>query len=363
MGEFFRCTLGYVNPFLYIICSHFGSFGSSTLPAPGEHSALRSRVTHLRQYRVRRLSASLPLRVPLSLLRALHIGILDAAMTPDGSALQWILMEGDGMQLSLTLSGSGASARRREMAELLDLDSRREITDLVRDLLRRRRAESRGAQPVSPGFPQAIPAECQHPTAATPLPAPAAASSGTSPTAQPVSQDFRLAIDEDFTATSLPARAPAHSVSTKRVVRAHQLGTQWMAFIEGSGPHPGPSPPFPGGQRLSNTVHVVLRGGGRDNYDGPTLHGHKFTTVMLQKGERCISIGYMDRTRAVTGENNMDANAVLNGFPLCAEAYGFLAGAGRTTCTDLRRLHLPRHGLPLVSLPIPDLGLVDNSHC
>ena len=121
--------------------------------------------------------------------------------TPPG--FQWILMDCEGMELCLTLSGSGALALVREMAELLDADSRVEITDLVVDLLRRRRLERGGAQPVSPGLGQAIHDECQQPTAATPLPALAAASSGTSPTAQPVSPGLRQAIDEERpTATS-----------------------------------------------------------------------------------------------------------------------------------------------------------------
>ena len=214
--------------------------------------------------------------------------------TPPG--FQWILMDCEGMELCLTLSGSGALALVREMAELLDADSRVEITDLVVDLLRRRRLERGGAQPVSRGLGQAIHDECQQPTAATPLPALAAASSGTSPTAQPVSPGLRLAIDKEFTATLLPARALADGVSTMRVARAHQMGTQWMAFIEGSGPRPGLSPPFPGDELLSTTVHVVLRGGGRDNYDGATLHRHKFTQVLLYQQEQCVSIGYMDRT-------------------------------------------------------------------
>ena len=258
-------------------------------------------------------------------------------------------MDCEGMELCLTLSGSGALALVREMAELLDADSRVEITDLVVDLLRRRRLERGGAQPVSPGLGQAIHDECQQPTAATPLPALAAASSGTSPTAQPVSPELRLAIDQESTSTLLAALADG--VSTMRVARAHQMGTQWMAFIEGSGPRPGLSPPFPGDELLSTTVHVVLRGGGRDKYDGTTLHRHKFSQVMLYQEEQCVSIGYMDRTRALTSDNNMDANAVFHGFPSMWEVFGFLAGAGLggTTCTDLRRLPLPRQGLPQVS--------------
>ena len=341
MGEFFRCTLGYVNPFHYIICSHFGSFGSSTLPAPGEHSALRSRVTHLRQYRVRRLSASLPLRVPLSLLRALHIGILMEGYGIPG--MQWMLMEGSGMQLNLTLRGSSTEPRYREMADLIDADTRQHITDLVCELLRCRQAERRGEQPVSR---QAIYKECQRPTAATPLPASAAASSGTSPTTQPVSPELRPDIGEEF------IRAPIHGVSNARVGRAHQLGKEWMAFIEGDGPRPGPSPPFPADQRLTNTVHVVLRGGGLDKYDGmTTVHRHKFNHVMLCKSEQCVSIGYMDRTRSVSDEKKLDADAVLHGFPSMAEVWGFLAGAGRTTMTDLQKVQLPpSHELPRVSV-------------
>ena len=74
---------------------------------------------------------------------------------------QWTLMDCEGMQLCLTLSGSGALALVREMAELIDPDSRVEITDLVVDLLRRRRLERGGAQPVSRGLGQAIHDECQ----------------------------------------------------------------------------------------------------------------------------------------------------------------------------------------------------------
>jgi hypothetical protein len=158
---------------------------------------------------------------------------------------------------------------------------------------------------------------------------------------------FQEAIDEErrrpTTATPLPAPAPAYGVSTERMARAHQLGIQWMAFVDNSGPKPGLAPPLPGGQRLNNNkVYVVLRGGSRDDYDGPTLHGQRLTSVTLRGAEHYISIGYFDRTRAAIGEDLIDANAVWHGFASAVEAAGFLAGAGHATWVDLRRRAVPR---------------------
>ena len=261
-------------------------------------------------------------------------------MSPS-DVLCWMILEADGVQLTATLQSSttATSTARAQWEFAVDPATRREISAATQAILARRGitapadiVRSGSARPSSPiGVTRLLPVR-QDAGGPEPDAEPLDTAAAQAAEAAARLRAARTAASAVVVPLAMPAAA--RGIAVERLVRAHTLGTGWMQYVVGAGPMPPPAQALPG---LQSAVFVVLRGGPRDEYTGPSLHGHRISSMTVCDLVQITCVGYMTRMRADHDAEIIDRTAVFHGFPSALEATAFLAGAGHLNWLDLRR--------------------------